>query len=381
MLLSIMRKCSVVTLCFVFVCMTTIILFANDGNDTKVAQKEYVDYLKKSNVELPKQHNRRDPFGALEFLCWNHSWNNYKYSHKELERVVTLMKECGVSFVRFDFLWNDIEPIQGEFDFSKYDYIVNLLTKNGIGILGLLSYSADWAGPSWNSPPYDNKTFVNYASKVIARYKDKVKYWEIWNEPDDEHYWQPQDRMVRYTALLKEVYAEAKHIDPTCNILNGGLSKSITISLKKIYKNGAGKYFDILSIHPFVNPLYGPDVERVKGIYNGCKKIMTENGDDNKKIWFTELGCPGVRKPSKENGWWFGISPTEEEQAQWVKKVYTQILPELKDCDKIFWLFFRDCKDHWNNGIDYCGLVRWDFSKKLAFDAYKESVEIWNKSK
>ena len=70
-----------------------------------------------------------NPFGVLEFLHWNHSWNNYKYpSLKELESAVTLMKEAGAGWVRFDFLWEDIEPKQGEFNFSKGQ--VNLVPNN-----------------------------------------------------------------------------------------------------------------------------------------------------------------------------------------------------------------------------------------------------------
>jgi len=278
-----------------------------------------------------------------------------------------------------DFLWQDIEPVKGKLDFSKYDYIVNLVHSSGIEILGLLNYSTDWAASAWNAPPASNKLFVNYVSQVIDRYKDKIKYWEVWNEPDDPQYWMLQDGMVRYASLLKEVYTAAKSLDADCRILNGGLSKDIPVSLRKLYKNGAGDYFDILAIHPFVNPLNQVDVERVKGLYNGCKKIMRENGDD-KKIWFTELGCPGVSVPSSANSWWLGMSPTEEEQALWVKKVYTEILPELADCERIFWAFFKDCNNYWRNGIDYFGLVRNDFSLKPAFEAYKESVKFWAES-
>lgn len=326
-----------------------------------------------------KEEIRDNPFGVLAFLAWNHSWNNYKYSGKDLEKAVSLMKECGISFVRMDFLWNDIESKQGEFNFAKYDNIVNLLTDNEIQILGLLSYIADWAGSSWNSPPYNNKTFVNYVSKVIDRYKDKVKYWEIWNEPDDEQYWTPQDNMIKYTALLKEVYTTAKKISSVCKILNGGLSRNIPQSLKEIYKNNGGKYFDILAIHVFVHPKNKADVRRILSSYNICKQIMKENNED-KKIWFTELGCPGVKSSSQIKNWWAGDNSTEEQQAELVKKVYTGIIMEMPDCDKVFWAFFRDCLNHWNNGIDYFGLIRWDFSKKPAFNAYQNAVKLWDES-
>jgi len=72
-------------------------------------------------------------------LHWNHAWNNYQYSdRKALEKTISLMKEAGVGSVRLDFLWQDIEPVQGKTDYSKYDELVELLFQNNIQILGLL---------------------------------------------------------------------------------------------------------------------------------------------------------------------------------------------------------------------------------------------------
>ncbi|HNX82051.1 MAG TPA: beta-galactosidase [Candidatus Omnitrophota bacterium] len=317
------------------------------------------------------------PFGTLEFLSWNHPWNNYKYpDEKALKKTFALMKEAGVSWVRMDFLWEDIEPVQGQIDYSKYDRIVDLATSYGIHILGIMSYSASWAGPSWNSPPDKDETFVAFTAGVIDRYKGKVTYWEIWNEPDDATYFTPQDAMVRYTELLKKVYTRAKAVNPECRILNGGLSKNAVFALKNIYKNGGKGYFDILAIHPFSNPLNEYGVSRVRGIYRGCRKIMRDFGDGDKKIWFTEIGCPGVKVPLRRNGWWEGRSPTEKEQAAWVRYIYSEFIT-YDGVEKIFWAFFRDTKDHFHNGVDEFGLVRWDFSKKPAFEAYRNASRVW----
>lgn len=172
----------------------------------------------------------------------------------------------------------------------------------------------------------------------MERYKGRVTHWEIWNEPDTPTYWTPQDDMVRYTALLKKVYCRAKKIDPDCRILNGGLSEGITFSLKNIYKNGGKGFFDILAIHPFVNPLRADGAARVKTMVAACRKIIKERGDA-KEIWLTELGAPGVKTPKKENGWREGMSPTEKEQANWVRRIYAEILPALPPGTKIFWAF------------------------------------------
>lgn len=329
-----------------------------------------------------KNLNMESPFGVLEFLHWNHPWNNYKYSSKkDLEKVVALMKEAGVSWVRMDFLWEEIESENGKFKFDKYDELVNLLSRNNINILAILDYSADWAKscPEWNCPPKENQLFVNYAVRVIEHYKDKIKYWEIWNEPDSGTYWTSQDGLKSYCALLKEVYIAAKKADPDCKILNGGLANGLA-SVNKLYDNGAKNYFDILNIHIFESPLNPGSIKRVIAYPQLAYKVMSRNGDSHKKIWVTEIGCPGVKRGQKVNNWWMGKNPTEDQQAQWVKEVYSQLL-KISSAEKIFWAFFRDCKGHWDNGVDYFGLVRWDFSKKPSLKSYQECFQNWKKSK
>lgn len=318
----------------------------------------------------------QSPFGVLEFLHWNHPWNNYKYPDKaSREKTIALMKEAGIEWVRIDFLWNEIEPEANRFEFSKYDEIVNLLTQNEINILGLLNYSTDWASAcgKWNCPPDDNKLFVNYAVKLIERYKDKIKYWEVWNEPDSHIYWARQDGLKSYCALLKDVYVAVKLVDPECKILNGGLANGLA-SVNHLYDNGAKDYFDILNIHIFELPLNQDAIKRVAAYPKLAYKVMARNGDAHKKIWVTEIGCPGVEKEQQVKNWWLGENPTERQQAKWVEDIFEELLRN-KAIEKVFWAFFRDCNKHWDNGTDYFGLVRWDFSKKPAFFAYQERVK------
>lgn len=322
-----------------------------------------------------------NPFGVLEFLHWNHAWNSYKYScPKDLNKTVSLMKEAGVGFVRMDFLWEDIEPKQAEFDFSKYDDIVTRLTDNNIKILGILDYSVSWANDSgkWNCPPKDFSAFVNYASMVIKRYKDRVKYWEVWNEPDSSIYWSAQDGLKSYCLLLKEVYSAAKKIDPDCKILNGGFANGLA-SVNKLYDFGAKPYFDILNIHFFESPLHENSIKAVISYPRLVYKVMSRNGDSAKKIWITEIGAPGVKRGVAARDWWLGKNPSERQQALWLKSVYTELLKD-KNVERIFWAFFRDCLGHWGNGVDYFGLVRWDFSRKRSFNVYKECVNNWERN-
>lgn len=313
------------------------------------------------------------PFGVLEFLHWSHPWNHDKYSSPaDLEKAVSLMKEAGVGYVRMDFLWEDIEPEQGKFDFKKYDAIVELLSRNDIKILGLLNYSTAWASPKkiWNYPSQDHSLFVRYATEVARRYKDKVRYWEVWNEPDSRIYWAGQDGLKSYCALLKEVYPALKKIDPDFEVLNGGLANGIA-SVNLLYDNGAKDYFDILNIHIFESPLDPLAIKRVVAYPKLAAKIMQRKGDAAKGIWVTEIGSPGIRKGDKVKNWWLGDNPDEELQAAWLKEAFTELL-KIERVEKVFWAFFRDTQNHWDNGVDYFGIVRWDFSKKPAFFSYVE---------
>jgi polysaccharide biosynthesis protein PslG len=337
-------------------------------------------FLGTGETMVRAEENKINPFGVLEFLHWNHSWNNFQYPDQEsLEKSVALMKAAGVGFVRVDFGWQDIEPEQGKNDYSKYDALVDLLSRNKIEILGILDYCADWASPkkAWNYPNPDNAFFLNYAKGVVGRYKDKVKYWELWNEPDSQTYWNPQDGLKGYVNLLKEVYVQLKKIDPDCKILNGGLASGL-LGVNRLYDNGAQGYFDIMNIHIFETPLDPQAIKRAQAFIRLTGKVMARNNDADKKIWITEIGCPGVKTGKKVQNWWMGKNPSEKDQAGWVKEVYGNLLKD-KSVGIVFWAFFRDTNEHWKNGVDYFGLIRNDFSQKPAFNVYKEVCQKWNK--
>ena len=313
------------------------------------------------------------PFGVLEFLAWSHEWNGYHYRDtQQLTQAADLMKEAGVGFVRMDFLRSDIESGQGGYTFDKYDRIVRILEEKNIKILGLLGYNASREDQKWNAAP-DEAGYVQYAKAVVEHFRGSVKYWEIWNEPDSADYWQPQDGLKRYAQLLKRVYPELKKTDPTCKIVLGGLSQYWSIHLRYLYKADAGGSFDIVNIHPFVDPLLADPILVLEGNCRAVQKVMRDNGDISKPIWLTEIGCPGTSKAGVKN-WWAGRNPSEDEQAQWVQKIYAH-RGRYPGVQKIFWAFFRDTRGHFDSGVDYFGLVRADFSKKPAFDSYQRATQ------
>jgi hypothetical protein len=311
------------------------------------------------------------PYGVLAFFAWNHDWNGYFYDQdSKIERDARLMREAGIRFVRLDFLWADLEPSQGQFDFARYDRTVDLIQRQGIKILGILQYNPLWEDGAWNRAP-NAANYVRYAQAVVRHFKGRVKYWEIWNEPDQRTYWDPQDDMTAYSALLKSVYPVIKTEDPTSRVLIGGLSDGIPFKLRRIYQKAGPGYFDLINIHPFTDPLAPGAINRLRGVYVSVMRVMEEFGDGDKPIWFTEIGCPGAAESVASTGWWLGRSPSEDRQAEWVATVYETAL-QWKGVQKIFWAFFRDTGHHFGNGIDHFGLVREDASPKPAYFAFQK---------
>lgn len=328
-------------------------------------------------VSLKAAHAAADPrdadspFGALEFLDYNHDWNHYHYDTPEkLEKAASLMEEAGVKFVRLTFEWGDIEPKPGDFEFAKYDKLVDLMGRHHIRLLALLAFNAPYTG-HWNDPP-DESRYIAYVQRTVHRYKDRIKYWEIWNEEDIPMYWTAQDDMKRYTHLLKAVYPAIKRQDPSAQVVVGGLTDNAPMSLGYIYQYGGKGAFDIMNMHPYVNPLKKGSLEEMKVIFDHVRLVMERNGNGDMPIWFTELSCPGIGKGVPSKGWfkYLGRSPTEEEQALWVKTIYGAPLA-WKGVKKIFWAEFRDTNDSFHDDVDHFGLIRNDFSPKPAYGAYK----------
>src|SRR3989442_537892 len=134
--------------------------------------------------------------------------------------------------------WSDIE-IAGKGDFTdrrdpskpahssweKYDEIVAQAQANGLDILARLDAPPRWAGicpGDDHSPPARVQDFADYVTAVVNRYKGKVRYFQIWNEPNLRGEWVAKVNgaclghpdPVSYTALLKAAYEAAHAANP-----------------------------------------------------------------------------------------------------------------------------------------------------------------------
>lgn len=291
------------------------------------------------------------------------------------DNIPRLINEAGIKWVRQVIRWQLIESRKGELDWSDIDQIIINECKNGLNVYIQLQ------GISWVDPTSGDdeaiKEWVNFVSLIIGRYKDKVKYWEVWNEPDCDIFWKPTNA-VNYVKLLKATYIVAKKIDPECKIILGGQmgwgDQWPYIFLEQIYKNGGKDYFDIVAIHPYTAPHNPGENNLLRIKINDAIFRMKNGGDADKPIWITELGWPSnkLMDPASDRG------VTPDEQAEYLVKAFEICLsyPQIK---KVFWYCFRDPGSNPFDSEHHYGLIKNNFVTKPSYNAYKDFISKWKK--
>jgi len=289
------------------------------------------------------------------------------------DQISKKINQLGSKYARLWFLWQYIEPEQGNLTWldrnnQSYDQKVKNLVDNDMTIVGIVWQAPKWARlkkcKDWDLCPMANHDdYVNFIQKTVEKYKNQIKYWEIWNEPDlgdSVPYWDKN-----YVELLKISYQAVKKADPEAKILLGGLSTSPKtfenkdiLSLEKYYQQGAKDYFDIMNFHFYPADVDPRDYDNPDhGIFariNMIKQIMEKYGDNNKPIWNTEGA--------------YGNDTDEGLQAQYLARYFTAQFAEK--INKVFWFHFMTHKDSLLDGNDW-GLYYKNGAAKLSSYTYK----------
>ncbi|MDR0932594.1 MAG: hypothetical protein LBM70_06180 [Victivallales bacterium] len=138
---------------------------------------------------------------------------------------------CGATAVRDDVEWQRVQPREGVWNFDSFDRVVSTFGKYGVEVLPILSYGVAWAtAKDWkpinpksyprSRPDYGHwRTFVSHFAK---RYRDKIRYAEVWNEPDLYSFANfPADE---YVKMMEIAYEEIKKEAPEWKVLCGGFA-------------------------------------------------------------------------------------------------------------------------------------------------------------
>lgn len=188
--------------------------------------------------------------------------------------------------------WRNLEFEKGKFNFNSLDRMVSLALKNKQEILLTLGQPPNWAtngkslsksGSAYNSlPPNNMEDWRNYVKTVGERYNGKIKYYEIWNEPNLEGFY--SGTVNELVNLTKEANLILKEINPDNKIISPSVTNGIEY-LDSYFKAGGYKYIDIIGVHLYVSPL--PPEETIS-VINEYKQLLAKYKVSQLPIWNTE---------------------------------------------------------------------------------------------
>lgn len=282
-------------------------------------------------------------------------------------RVMQLINETGVKWVRAELHWSIIQPFANSdyYDWRAYDRMVDSFNSNGVNVAAILTYIPRHLPPDWAEIDLQ---FQRFASAAVQRYAAKgVHYWEIFNEPNLTGYgWLPdflhaRDFLGAYTLLLARANKIVRRYDPDGVVILGGLASDNRRGvraeeiMKFIYDRGGKDCFDIFAFHPYGYQNKFPAARK------RVRSIMSAGNDLGKPIWFNEYGWTDFDA--------MDMAVNDTESTNPMMAVFAQ----KHEADALFWFAAKDYSAKW--GTPTFGLTDFGLKKRNSFDTFKQLIK------
>lgn len=341
-------------------------------------------------------HTEVVPFGMNTFL-------EKEVLPEVREEALRLLSEGGFRFIRQQFVWEDIE-IHAKGDFIdrrnnpngvdawlKYDNIVDLAEQYKITIIARIDNPPAWSRAQGNeigphAPPDNFDDYGDFVAAVVERYRGRITYFQLWNEPNIYPEWGEQrPNPEAFTRLLCTGYERAKEANPSAIILAPALGPTIAvygrdrdlndlIYLQRMYDSGAGDCFDVFSAQgyglrssPADQRLQPLRINYTHPLY--LRDILVKNGDAHKPVWISESGWNAVTDDLLA-----GAEPTYgqvtlDQQARYAVELYERARTDWPWVGVINYWFLKEPAPYNDQQYYYFRLMEPDFTPYPAWDA------------
>lgn len=262
-------------------------------------------------------------------------------------------QRLGMRWVRVDFNWFQIEPAQGAFRWEELDRVVGRAAERALEVLATLAYTPAWASstpesPKTSDPPASNAYWTDFVRRAVARYGDRVRHWQLWNEPNITEFWTGSMRQYR-TEILEPGAAAARSARPGVQVVSPGLAN---------LRNWRDWFREILIAKDAIDVInhhnYAPngrevleDLERDLPSRPSLRTLIGELGVQDKPFWLTETG----RRSDQGN------------QLEYYQDV-VDVLGEKRWVSRLFFFHYWDGPGEGDGGF---GIVNENFSPKPAY--------------
>ena len=296
------------------------------------------------------------------------------------ERTYKHLAQLGVKWARVQTGWARTEATKGTYDFAWLDAVVDSLRRIGIQPWFSISYgnrlytpdAPDVSAVGW-VPLFDDAAraaWLRYTRTIARRYRDRVRHYEIWNEPNHSGaFWKPRKpnaaqyvELVRLTAPV--IRAEVKD----AVIIGGAYAGMPTSYLQQCLEAGMADLVDKVTYHPYRAVPEGGGYAKTLAAW----RALLARRNPRIRLWQGENGAPSQRGGVGAMG---TLPWTEERQAKWLTR---RILTDLSLGVELTSYFHTvDMVNYnWGRGgtgkTNFKGLLRGtDYTPKPSFRAYQ----------
>jgi hypothetical protein len=227
-------------------------------------------------------------------------------------------KELGAGVIRLAYGWDVIEPnCKGCFNWTTTDAWRDEAKRTGRTIFGSLAYAPAWAngGHPFNYPPLVYQDWYDFVFAVVSRYRDDIRLWGVWNEPNLDVYMKGASLEV-YRNLAITGRAAIRAANPNAIVLGPDVSWHATqdgwfpAAMRAI-----ASLVDIVTVHWYAD---GPKLDvmmddLVRPFAYGREVWLSETGMKPCASLFGEIGQALFYQQVLEafdarRAWWTGIS-------------------------------------------------------------------------
>ena len=292
--------------------------------------------------------------------------------HFDPAKTYQLAAQLGVKWARCQTGWACTEKTRGQFDFGWLDEVVDGLLKIGIQPWFNLGYGnplytpkADATAVGW-VPVFDEAAmdgWKTFAGKIADHFRDRVRHYEIWNEPNITNFWKPgKPDAASYVKLVAQTAPLIRQRVPNAVIIGGAFAGIPLDYIKQCLETGLAKHIDKMSYHPYrPTPESGYDKE-----VHTMRELLAKHDGARVGLWQGENGCPSQKGGAgalREIDW------NEARQAKWLTR---RILSDLRLEIELTSLFLIVDLVGYRGSTNWKGLLRGaDYTPKPAYFAYQ----------
>ncbi len=216
------------------------------------------------------------------------------------EMCYALLGKTGVKYARCQTGWAKCETEKGIYDFAWLDRVVDSLTAVGIEAWLNLGYGNPLYMPNLPNPTgvgcapilYSEDTYrawKSYVKALTEHFKDRITHFEIWNEPDIEHFWYPEKPDGKqYAKLVKDTAKVIRSVMPEAKIGAVVSNPYCTAFMKDLFSELENGEIQFFCQHIYTTV---PEYKYSKQI-KLIQKLIADCGLESVEIWQGEGGYP-----------------------------------------------------------------------------------------